>query len=365
MNADYLKLAMTTLLIAVAIYTILGGMLSVLVTDFLQFVVMSIGLIAVTFLILYKVGWSGPSGLVTAVSTKCGPGGFNPFVSSDLGWTFVLSNLLMNLAAVLTWQTCIARLLAAKDTKTGRKVYTSTAFFFICRWIIPGVWGIAALASLAAPDMLKLEHIAATMGEKETSLFAMPYYLSLVVPSGLMGILVAAMLAADMSTDSSYMLTWGSVIYNDILAPFHKGRWSDKKGILVNRFIVAVIGLFLLFWGLWYKLEGNLWEYLQTTGTIYLSSMSVMLIACCYWKRANDWGAFAAIIFGAACPVLTLTLNVVAKVAVPGAGGKVDQVGLVRYYIGDHWVIVGTFALVAVAMVVGSLMKPAEKRGLA
>ena len=58
----------------------------------------------------------------------------------------------------------------------------------------------------------------------------MPYYLAQIVPAGMMGVLVAAMLAADMSTDSSYMLTWGSVIYNDILAPFRRTRWSEKKG---------------------------------------------------------------------------------------------------------------------------------------
>ena len=169
----------------------------------------------------------------------------------------MLSNLLTNTAAVLTWQTCIARLLSAKDSKTGRKVYTGTAFFFVCRWVIPGIWGIAALAFLTSSDMSKLAGIAGTMGEKDMSLFAMPYFVGLVVPVGLMGILVAAMLAADMSTDSSYMLTWGSVIYNDILAPFRKTKWSEKKGILWNRFIVALIGLFLLFWGLWYRLEGN------------------------------------------------------------------------------------------------------------
>ena len=67
MNAHYLELAMTTLLVAVAVYTILGGMLSVLVTDFLQFVVMSAGLILVTVLVLGKVGWSG---LVAAVDSK-------------------------------------------------------------------------------------------------------------------------------------------------------------------------------------------------------------------------------------------------------------------------------------------------------
>ena len=68
---------------------------------------------------------------------------------------------------------------------------------------------------------------------------AMPRYLGQTVPAGLMGLLIAAMLAADMSTDSSYMLTWGSVIYNDIMAPFRRTQWSERNGILVNRCIVA------------------------------------------------------------------------------------------------------------------------------
>ena len=67
MNIRYLEITMTALLLMVAIYTILGGMLSVLVTDFLQFVVMSVGLLAVTILILIKVGWGT---LVATVETQ-------------------------------------------------------------------------------------------------------------------------------------------------------------------------------------------------------------------------------------------------------------------------------------------------------
>ncbi|MBM4091568.1 MAG: hypothetical protein FJ276_19390, partial [Planctomycetes bacterium] len=209
------------------------------------------------------------------------------------------------------------------------------------------------------------ESIGLQFGERDGTLFAMPYLLAQLVPPVMMGILVAAMLAADMSTDSSYMLTWGSVIYNDILAPFRRKRWSERKGILWNRCIVALIGVFLLFWGLWYKLEGNLWEYLQKTGAIYLSSMSVLLIACCYWRRANNWGAIAAIVIGAALPVLDLSLNLFVKVPALDANGlqlvkegKVVMEGVVKHYVGDHYVNIGTFAAAGLAMVVGSLLKP-------
>jgi SSS family solute:Na+ symporter len=337
LDVKYLEITMTVLLVAVALYTILGGMLSVLVTDFLQFVVMSAGLIAVTLLILADVGWDR---LVGAVESHYGPGGFNPFVNDKLGWSFVLFQALLNTAATLTWMTTIQRLLAAKDTRTGRKVYMGTSFFFVCRFLIPGIWGMAALATLS-PE---------TFGGTSKSLYAMPAFLSRYVPVGLMGLLVAAMLAADMSTDSSYMLTWGSVIYNDILAPFRKTPWSEKKGLFWNRTIVALIGVFLLFYGLWYPLEGGLWDYLTITGTIYLASMSVLLVACCYWKRANNWGAAAAIVCGALIPALYLVL------------GKVPATSeFVRKNIGHDYSGIAAFAIAALAMVLGSLLKPSPR----
>jgi SSS family solute:Na+ symporter len=385
-----LEIMMTALLAGVAIYTILGGMLSVLVTDFLQFVVMSAGLVTITFLALDKIGWTG---LVSTVEKYHGAGGFNPFRNPSIGWSYVLFNALLNTAAVLTWQTQIARVLSAKDSRTGRKVYTRTSFFFVARFLIPGIWGIAALAvigwvplkTLSAeqlqtiPPALQQKIAASRMGQvfaatpeeyealpvadqartlspaekdqipkavvarlNEASLHHMPLFLGMFVPVGLMGLLIAAMLAADMSTDSSYMLTWGSVIYNDILAPF---RRSEKKGLLWNRAIIALIGVFLLVYGLWYKLEGDLWTYLGITGTIYLSSMSILLIACCYWKRANNWGATAAILFGAAVPVTTLILQ---------------KRGPWTGWVKGHGPLCGiaAYVIVAVAMIVGSLLKP-------
>lgn len=328
LNVRYLEIMMTALLIGVAVYTILGGMLSVLVTDFLQFVVMSAGLILVTILILMNVGWEN---LVNTVELRYGEGGFNPFINPTMGWQYVLFNLLLNTAAVLTWQTIIARVLAAKDTNTGRKVYTRTSFFFVCRFLIPGIWGIAALT---------------TLGPVANTLEAMPIYLSTAVPAGLMGILVAAMLAADMSTDSSYMLTWCSVIYNDIMAPFRKKPWSEKKGLFWNRSIIAAIGIFLLLYGLWYPLKGDLWTYLGVTGTIYLASISMLLIACCYWKRANSWGAAASIIISAVIPVAYLVME-----QVPTTAGIAKTIG--PYYSG-----IATYLLSGAAMVVGSLLKP-------
>lgn len=335
-----IMIAMGALLLMVTVYTILGGMLSVLITDFLQFVVMSAGLLIVTVLVMLKIEWST---IISTVETKAGPGGFNPFVHPDLGFGYVLFQLFMGIAATLTWQTVVARVLAAKDAKTGQQVFTRTSFFFVCRWMIPGLWGIAAAATLTPAAFAVLPDYM----QADPSLYAMPLFLSTFVPIGLMGILVAAMLAADMSTDSSYMLTWGSVIYNDILAPFRKTKWTERRGLLWNRLIVAIIGIYLFLFGLVYKIEGNVWDYLSLTGTVYMSSMVSLLIACCYWKRANNWGAYSAIALGAVIPVLFLTLQ-----KLPATTDFANKT------IGPHYSGILAFVAAALGMVVGSLLKP-------
>src|SRR5215510_10068411 len=94
-SAHRLEIWMTALLLMVAVYTVLGGMLSVLVTDFLQFVVMSVGLVAVTVLVLWRLGFTT---LAETVDRHYGAAGFNPLANPDMGWPYVIFNACLNLA---------------------------------------------------------------------------------------------------------------------------------------------------------------------------------------------------------------------------------------------------------------------------
>ena len=96
---------MVALLAMVVLYTVLGGMLSVLVTDFLQFIVMSAGLLVVTVLILKEVGWTR---LVETVQAHHGAGGFSPLANPKMGWTYLINQIMANAAAALTWQAVVA-----------------------------------------------------------------------------------------------------------------------------------------------------------------------------------------------------------------------------------------------------------------
>ena len=178
---------------------------------------------------------------------------------------------------------------------------------------------------------------------------AMPRYLGVVLPVGLMGLLVASMIAAEMSTISGYMLTWATVIYNDIITPCLKQPLSSKGQILLTRTILLAIGIFLLLFGLWYQLPGSAWDFLAVTGNIYLASVFTLLIAGLYWPRANSTGAYAALILGAIGPLTFLIVNTGAapahQISPEIAGGS-------------------SFALAFLGMIVGSLVSRAPAKTL-
>ncbi len=305
MPPSWLEWVMTALLGLVLIYTALGGMLSVLVTDYLQFLVMGVGIVVTSILVLINVGgfdlitslqaaWAGQAGMPLTAHP------FNPLHSSNLGWGYLLWMLVLQVAVATTWQTVISRVLAAKNADTAKRMYRRTAFYFVGRFLLPGLWGAAAFVYFAKQGGLP---------EGITSLTAMPHYLGIILPVGLIGLVIAAMLAAEMSTDSGYLLTWATVIYNDLITPCLKNPLSPRARLLLTRLLVLGIGVFLLFYGLWYELPGNAWDYLAVTGNIYLASVFTLLVAGLYWPRANAQGAYAALIMGAIGPITFLVIG--------------------------------------------------------
>jgi solute:Na+ symporter, SSS family len=338
----WLEWVMTALLGLVLVYTALGGMLSVLVTDYLQFLVMGIAIVATSILVILHVGWGN---LIDGLSAAWASGGdmkahpFNPFHSSSFGWGYLLWQFAFQIAVATTWQTQISRVLAARDAATAKTMYRRTSFYFVGRFLLPGLWGAAAFVWFA-------QHGGLPSGL--TSMTAMPHYLNLVLPMGMIGIVVAGMLAAEMSTDSGYMLTWATVIYNDIITPCLKKPLAPRQQLLLTRGLVLAIAVFLLFYGLWYELPGNAWDYLAVTGNIYLASVFTLLVAGLYWPRANATGAVAALVLGAIGPIVFLVLGQKYKIAPEVAGAS-------------------SFGLATFGMIAGSLLRrtPPSTRSLA
>ena len=82
------------------------------------------------------------------------------------------------------------------------------------------------------------------------------------ISHGVLGFMVAAMLAAFMSTHDSYLLCWSTIITNDIIDPLTGGKLSSKQKIKISRIIIIILGLYILYWGLVYDGLDSIWSYL-------------------------------------------------------------------------------------------------------
>ncbi len=291
---------MALLLVTVLTYTLLGGRVSVVFTDYFQFLFIVIGAIVATAFAFYAAGWSN---MVNVVRASYSIGGFDPFTHPDMGWSFILLNTVIFLAVPTVWQPAAACGLSAADPAVARKTILWSGLTFMGRGTIPILWGIAALA------YFKMHGGNPTMKPIE----AMPSFFAQVLPVGVTGLFVAGMLAADMSTYNGYLLAWSSILMQDVIAPLCDGSLSERARLCMNRLFIVLIGAFLLWWGLFFEPSATFFQYQQVTGTIYLSGALASISLGLYWKTANSAGAFAAIIVGTIMPLLNVfILTVVA-----------------------------------------------------
>jgi SSS family solute:Na+ symporter len=199
------------------------------------------------------------------------------------------------------------------------------------RYMIPMFWGVAALA---------------VFGPGTDATLAMPRLLSMVVPSGFLGLMVAGMLAASMSTYSAYMLAWSSVGTRDIVSPLRKDPITEYQTITLTRIITTAIGIFILVFGLWYELPSTVFQYTAITGAMYAAGAFGCVVAGLYWRKANTAGAYAALALGGTAPVAFLVLSLT-NPELPGALQFLLDVNISGFL---------SFLLAAVGMVGGSLL---------
>lgn len=341
-NPAGLKLFMSAMLIMVLIYTVAGGMISVVINDFLQFIVLSIGMIIGSIFAIKAIGWNNLFKIPESVDSASW---FNPVAEgSEFGTIYVIFMVALTFSAGALWQSGTLRALSAKTPKIAKQLYAWSSVSYLARRVIPMLWGICAFIFVSQTPKL----LAAFQGpEALNSQFGMPIFIAKILPSGLLGLITAGMLAAFMSTHDSYLLSWSSVITQDIIAPLRKNSLSDKSRLLITRICIVSIGIFLLIWGLWFEAPVSLWNYMAVTGTIYLAGAFTVVTAGLYWKRASKTGAMIALFAG--------------LIAILGIGPWTRGEN-VPFYLTDKFIGVMAFATAILGMIFGSLLFPDKKK---
>ena len=291
---------MVGLLLLVLCYTTLGGMISVILTDYVQFVVLSFGLLVATAVAIGKLGWSQ---IFEVVHEELGVAGFDPTVEgAGFGWSYILWMLLTaGLVGSAVWPTAVARALAMESEQAVRRQYMWSSISFAIRFIIPYFWGICALVFICSipagadlKDLFRPDNGAPALD----NLYAMPVFMGRVLPPVLLGIVTAGMIAAFMSTHDSYFLTWSSVITQDIVAPLMRKPLSTTARVRLTRTVIVLLGGYVLYWSLFYQGREDIWDYMAVTGGIYFTGAFVVLMLGLYWKGTSSCGAFLGLMSG-------------------------------------------------------------------
>ena len=327
-NDQSLKMIMILLLIIVLIYTMMGGMLSVIVTDYFQFLVLSIGLLFCVFYSILNIGWNNIFDSIEKISSNP----YNPFLSK--GAPYVFWQVVLAFVSAVVWPTAITRALTMDSSNTVKKQYIWSSISFLIRFMIPCFIGICAVIYFNDQEINK------------NALMLMPLFLKEILPVGLLGLVIAGMLSAFMSTHDSYLLCWSTIITNDIIEPLSGKKLASKLKINISRFIIFLLGLYILYWGLFYEGSDSIWSYLGITGAIYFSGAITVLVAGLYWEKASEMGAILALFGGLSA---LIGLEPIRKILLINL--QPEEIGLL------------SLLFTIFMMILGSLLFPNNKKG--
>ncbi|SEG32785.1 sodium:solute symporter family protein [Algoriphagus boritolerans] len=288
-----------TLLIAsivTVLYSSLGGLKGVLLTDFFQFFIAMIGSFGAAYYILDLPEIGSLSNLLSheVVSTKLN---FLP----DFSDPNIYIPLFIMPIAIQWWATwypgaepggggyIAQRMLSAKDEKNA---IGATLFFNIAHYALrPWPWILIALASLVIyPNISDLQaafpNIPVDKLGDDLAYSAMLTYL----PTGLIGIVLASLIAAVMSTLSTH-LNWGSsYIVNDFYLRFMKPEASDKELVAVGRISTVLLMVLSAFLALAMSSALDAFEILLQIG----AGTGLIFILRWFWWRINAYTEISA-----------------------------------------------------------------------
>lgn len=294
------------------IYVILGGMYSVVLTDLIQFAILTIVSIFIGCIAIARVspeqlasvvpeGWTNISvawrldlnwaGLVDAVNNKIAEDGYSLF------GIFLMMVLFKGFLASMAGPTPnydMQRVLAARDSKSAALMSgcVSVVLYFP-RYMM--ITGIAVLALVFFSPQLQ------AMGKEVDFEQILPYVISNFIPTGLVGFMLAGLLAAFMSTFDSTVNSGAAYIVNDIYKRYINPNASDKKYVMMSYVCSIVIVIVGISFGFITESIDSVLKWI--VAGLYGGYIAPNILRW-YWWRLNGFGYFAGMIAGIASALI-------------------------------------------------------------
>lgn len=262
--------------ILVMTYTLLGGMWSITITDFLHNIILIIGLLFLAYLLLDKIpDW----GLFIDQQ----PAGFFRFIPKENTWvdwlTYSAAWMTIGLGSI-PQQDIFQRVMSAKSAKIASKASLAAGMMYLSIAMLPLV--IALVAVRLYPSLLAEDDLL------------IPNLVLKFTPYGVQILFLGALLSALLSTTSGAILAPASVLGENLLKPSLKNP-DDKKVLFYIRVsVVLVTGACI-----WMAISRqNIFELVSEASAFSLVSLFIPLNAGLWWKKASAMGSHLSMIAG-------------------------------------------------------------------
>jgi SSS family solute:Na+ symporter len=336
------------LVVATGIYTIAGGLAAVIYTDMVQTLILLAGAIALTFIGLDKVGGFGA--LRAAV-----PASYfhmvKPITDPDFPWTGIFFGApILGIWYWCTDQVIVQRVLSAKDEGHAKAGTIFAGFLKILPVFLLVIPGIIAFALY--PQLFHIQN-----GSVENGDIAFPTAVVNLLPTGCVGLMVAALLAALMGAMSSVFNSASTMVTLDFYKKFRPAA-TEKQLVTFGRIATGGMVLLGLLWVPFiHVLSAQLWVYLQSVQAYISPPIAVCFIFGILWPRLNGHGAISCLLVGFVLGAGRFVLEVLDKSAHYQSGairGLIDMNFL-------HYSLV-MFVACALVLIAVSIVTPAPER---
>ncbi|MBT8098671.1 MAG: sodium:solute symporter family protein [Gammaproteobacteria bacterium] len=261
--------------VVIILYTMLGGMLAVAVTDFVQMFVIAVGLVMLLAVALVDAGgWSAVSAQLPEKTFR-----MLPLENSGEAWLNYARAWLIFGIADISSQSLMGRVLAAKSERIAQQGFILGALTYLAFGMIPVILGI--IASVTMPGLELSESVIPALA------------FDLLHPVAI-AIFVGAILAAIMSSCDSALLASASIISTNLLPSFVRDP-LDKLRLQVARWAIPACGLI----GIGIALNAQVvFATTLDANVLLLAAIIVPFILGVWWQKANRAGALAAMSAG-------------------------------------------------------------------
>jgi len=260
--------------VVVVIYTVVGGLWAVALTDFIQALILIIGLMLLCFVVF------GDAGGWPAIAARLPDGHLSFFPEGGLrDWLWYVQAWIVIGLGGIPAQDMIQRAVSARTEGTAVSGAYISGFMYLGFGLIPVMLGFAALVLL--PDIANSEFVVPTL--------AMDY-----LPPFALALVLGALVSGIMSSADSALLAPASVVGENLASLVQKDL-SPRQVLTVSRWSVVGLGIIALGAALYFQ---RIYDIMVGAWAVLLVSLFVPLVAGIYWKRANSTSAVAAIISG-------------------------------------------------------------------